>query len=156
MSKKKSEEPSGPLANYPTDATSLHGSNSVRRPQPLPDPMVASTTPLDGKSSGASASGNSSAAGASAQESTASSKPKTNVETIVPITLDYLREHKSFAKLLQKQEKELASMRKKHSKEQSLLNEQQSKVISKVRTEMEKLGRLSFSNSGNSPKKPTR
>lgn len=79
-------------------------------------------------------------------------KAKTPVETIIPITLEYLREHKNFCKLKQKQEKELILMKKKHAKEQSTIGEQQSKIMLKAKNDSEKMTRSPMLNSGNTKK----
>ncbi|UJR33563.1 hypothetical protein I4U23_021002 [Adineta vaga] len=78
-----------------------------------------------------------------------STKPKTPVETIIPITLEYLREQKSFCKLKSKQDKELILMKKKHAKEQTTLGEQQSKTMSKAKADCEKLTRSPMLSSAN-------
>ncbi|CAF1292303.1 unnamed protein product [Rotaria sp. Silwood1] len=84
--------------------------------------------------------------------STPSLKSKISTDTIIPITLDYLREHKSFCKLKTKQDKELILMKKKHAKEQNLLCEQQSKIMSKVKNDNEKIIRSPLMQTGNSKK----
>jgi hypothetical protein len=86
--------------------------------------------------------------------STASSttKPKSPIEAIIPITLVYLREHKNFCKLQHKQDKDLLLMKKKHAKEQTILGEQQSKLMSKAKTDCEKMTRSPMIQSGNQRK----
>ncbi|CAF3967869.1 unnamed protein product [Rotaria sp. Silwood2] len=83
---------------------------------------------------------------------TSSLKSKTSIETTIPITLDYLREHKNYCKLKTKQDKELALMKKKHAKEQNLLCEQQSKIMSKAKNDYEKITRSPMIQGGNSKK----
>jgi hypothetical protein len=68
-------------------------------------------------------------------------KPKTSTEAVILITLEYLREQKSFLKLQHKQEKESTLMKKKHAKEQAVLGEQQSKIMCKAKTDSEKTTR---------------
>jgi hypothetical protein len=79
-------------------------------------------------------------------------KLKTPTEIIIPITLEYLHEHKNFCKLKHKQDKELVLMKKKHAKEQYLLGEQQSKMMSKVKIDGEKMSRSPMIHTGNSKK----
>lgn len=83
------------------------------------------------------------------------SKGKAPVDTIVPITLDYLRGQKNFMKLENKQNKETTLVRKKHAKEQNLLGEQQSKALSKLKSECEKLVRSPIAQ-GSSQRKDAR
>jgi hypothetical protein len=71
---------------------------------------------------------------------------------VIPITLEYLREQKSFCKLQHKQEKESTLMKKKHAKEQNILGEQQSKIMSKVKSDLEKLTRSPITYIGNQRK----
>ena len=74
--------------------------------------------------------------------STASSvRSAAPMETVIPITLEYLREHKNFTKLIHKHDKDLTALKKKHTKEQSTLGEQQSKLLSKVKNDSEKVAR---------------
>ena len=76
-------------------------------------------------------------------------KSKTSIEIIIPITLEYLCEHKSFCKLKTKQDKELIIIKKRHSKEQNTLGEQQSKIVNKAKHDGEKFVRSLISLSVN-------
>ena len=71
--------------------------------------------------------------------SSSSVKSKTTTEIFVPITLEYLREQKNFCKLQHKQDKEMILLKKKQAKEQNVLGEQQSKIMSKAKSDLEKM-----------------
>ncbi|CAF0953457.1 unnamed protein product [Adineta ricciae] len=142
LSKKSEESISSSIIS--TDVNLTASTSSIRRNRMLTDTASAPSPTLDNRltptMSGASCSSittittNDSASVASSL----STKSKTSIETIVPITLDYLREQKNFVKLQHKQEKETVVMKKKHTKEQSVLSEQQSKVLNKAKNESEK------------------
>lgn len=142
LSKKSEESLTSSIISSDVNLTA--STSSIRRNRMLTDTVSAPSPTLDNRltptMSGASCSSvttittNDSASVASS----ISTKSKTSVETIVPITLDYLREQKNFVKLQHKQEKEAVAMKKKHTKEQSVLSEQQSKVLNKAKNESEK------------------
>ncbi len=143
--------------NNSSDGGLTSSSSSVRRGRTA-DSASASTPSLDAKSSitttGAS---NSSVNTISTTDtnnlaSSSSIKSKPPTEIIIPITLEYLREHKNFCKLKHKQDKELTLMKKKHAKEQCLLGEQQSKIMSKAKIDCEKMTRSPMMPSGTARK----
>ncbi len=154
---KKSEDLLNLSINNSIDSGLVSASSSVRRVRAIDS---ASTTLSDSKVSittiGASNfSTNTSSTTDTASIASSSIKPKTPTEATIPITLEYLREHKNFCKLKQKQDKDLLLMKKKHAKDQTLLGEQQSKLMSKAKAECEKLTRSPMISSGN-PKKDLR
>ena len=153
---KKTDE----LLNSPTinsyDSGLISSTSSVRR-FPGTDSGSASTPSLDTKSTitttGASnMSVNTISTNDMNSFASSSTKSKAPAEIIPPITLEYLREHKNFCKLKQKQDKELLQMKKKHAKEQSVLGEQQSKMMSKMKTDSEKMIRSPLIHTGNTRK----
>lgn len=154
---KKTEDLLNSPATNSSDGGQTSSSSSVRRAR-VTDSTSTSTPSLDTRStitttgaSNTSVNTNSTTDNNSIASSSSSAiaKPKTTVELIPPITLEYLREHKNFCKLKSKQDKELLLMKKKHAKEQSALGEQQSKIMLKVKTDLEKTARSPMINSGN-------
>jgi len=150
---KKTEELLNSSVNNSSDAGAGSSTASMRKAR-VPDSTSTSTPSLDTKSiittTGASnVSINTTSTTDTTNLASPSAKPKTPVETIIPITLDYLREHKNFCKLKQKQEKELVLMKKKHGKEQTTIGEQQSKIMLKAKNDMEKMSRSPMLQSGN-------
>ncbi|CAF0727125.1 unnamed protein product [Adineta ricciae] len=141
---KKTEDLLNASVTTSSDAGPNSSSSSVRRARAIES---TSTPSLDSKATttsvGAASSLSTNTVSTTDTTSLASStiKPKTPVETMTLISLDYLREQKSFCKLKHKQDKDLALMKKKHAKEQTALGEQQSKIMSKARTDCEKLAR---------------
>lgn len=140
---KKTEELLNSSVSNSFDGGFPSTNSSIRRGRSNADSAIGSTPSLDAKSSIITVTSNSSITTNTDMASTASAfvssmKPKSPAEAITPITLEYLREQKSFAKLQHKQEKELIIMRKKHAKEQALIGEQQSKIMSKAKTDGDK------------------
>lgn len=142
---KKTEELLNSSANNSTDANVPSSSSSIRRNRMLTDSASAPNptsdtriTPLAASSISVNTISTSDGTNSACSSAT---KAKTTMENIVPITLEYLREQKSFCKLQHKQEKDLTLMKKKHAKEQNVLGEQQSKIMSKLKNESEKLTR---------------
>lgn len=153
---KKTEDLLNSPATNSSDGGQTSSSSSVRRTR-VTDSTSISTPSLDTRSTitttGASnTSVNTNSTTDNNSIASSSSKPKTTVELIPPITLEYLREHKNFCKLKHKQDKELLLMKKKHAKEQSALGEQQSKIMMKAKTDLEKTARSPMINSGNARK----
>lgn len=154
---KKTEELLNSSTNISLESNMTSSSSSVRRNRMLTDTVsapsptldtkvsVTSTTPIANTSTATCASNTSvntiSTNDGTNSASSLSIKSKQLIETIVPITLEYLCENKNFLKLKHKQDKELVLMKKKHAKEQALLGEQQSKIMSKAKTDSEKLSR---------------
>ena len=140
---KKTEELLNSSVSNSFDGGLPSGNSSIRRGRSNADSAIGSTPSLDAKSSIITVTSNSSImtntdTASTASASVLSMKPKSPAEATTPITLEYLREQKSFAKLQHKQEKELIIMRKKHAKEQALIGEQQSKIMSKAKTDGDK------------------
>lgn len=155
---KKTEDLLNSPATNSSDGGQTSTGSSLRRAR-ITDSASTSTPSLDTRStitttgaSNTSVNTNSTTDNNSVASSSASIKPKTPVEIIPPITLEYLREHKNFCKLKHKQDKELVLMKKKHAKEQSTLGEQQSKIMLKAKTDSEKISRSPMINSGNTRK----
>ncbi|CAF0977830.1 unnamed protein product [Adineta steineri] len=151
---KKTEDVNSSISNS-ADGGTTSGSSSARRARPI-DSSSTSTPSLDSKatttSTGASSISTNTLSTTDTTSLVSTIKSKTPTEIIIPITLEYLREHKNFCKLKHKQDKEIILMKKKHAKEQSVIGEQQSKIMNKVKTECEKLTRSPMINSGNSRK----
>jgi hypothetical protein len=150
---KKAEDLHNSSMTNSSDGPSTN-SSSVRRTR-MNDSTSTSTPSLDSKitTTGASSASISTMSTTDTNNSTASSvKPKAPTEIVIPITLEYLREHKNFCKLKHKQDKELILMKKKHAKEQGVLGEQQSKLMSKAKTDCEKMTRSPMIHGGNSRK----
>ena len=142
---KKTEELLNSSVSNSFDGGLPSSNSSIRRGRSNADSAIGSTPSLDTKASIVTLTSNSSIitnqtpdTASVASASVSSMKSKSPTETITPVTLEYLREQKSFAKLQHKQEKELIIMRKKHAKEQALIGEQQSKIMSKVKTDGDK------------------
>jgi len=156
---KKTEELLNSSTNNSSDGGLTSSSSSVRRGR-LIDSASASNPSLDAKSSitttGASnISVNTISTIDTNNLASSSIKSKTPIEIVIPITLEYLREHKNFCKLKHKQDKELILMKKKHAKEQTILGEQQSKIMSKAKIDCEKMIRLPMIQTAN-PRKEFR
>lgn len=149
---KKTDDLLNPTTNT-SDGASGSGISSLRKNRMLTDTASVPNPPLDSRLTATTASTTSvntiSTSDGVNSASSSSVKSKTAAETIVPITLEYLCEQKSFTKLKHKQDKELALIKKKHAKEQALLGEQQSKIMSKAKSESEKLTRSPMIQSGN-------
>jgi phosphatidylinositol phospholipase C, beta len=152
---KKAEESLSASAMNSSESNLTSSSSSIRRNRILTDTASAPNPTLDTRITSTGAS-NSSVNTLSTMDgaSSASSLPKakTPAEHVVPVTLEYLREHKNFLKLQHKQEKELILIKKKQSKEQTILCEQQSKLMSKAKTETEKTVRSPMAPSSNQRK----
>ncbi|CAF1262271.1 unnamed protein product [Adineta steineri] len=151
---KKSDESSNLLISNSLDPKLTLSASAVRRNRMLTDTSSAPTSSSDTKSiatSGASCSSINTitTSDGSNSASSLSVKCKTPSEIIIPITLEYLREQKSFLKLQHKQDKESIIMKKKHAKEQNLLGEQQSKILNKAKNDSEKMSRSPMMYIGN-------
>ena len=155
---KKAEESLSASAMNSSESNLTSSSSSIRRNRILTDTASAPNPTLDTRITSTGAS-NSSVNTLSTTDgaSSASSLPKakTPAEAVVPITLEYLREHKHFLKLQHKQEKELILIKKKQSKEQTVLCEQQSKLMSKMKHDTDKTVRSPLPPTGN-PRKEFR
>ncbi len=142
---KRTEELLNSSNNNSSDGNLTSSSSSVRRNRMLTDTASAPNPSSDTRMTPTTASSISiNTISTSDGMTSASSLPvkcKTSIETIIPITLEYLREQKNFCKLQYKQDKELTLMKKKHAKEQNLLGEQQSKIMSKAKSDSEKITR---------------
>jgi hypothetical protein len=142
---KKTEELLNSSNNHSSDGTLTSISSSVRRNRMLTDTASAPNPSLDTRMTLTTASSISvntiSTSDGMNSASSSSVKCKTPIETIIPVTLEYLREQKNFCKLQYKQDKELTLMKKKHAKEQNILGEQQSKIMSKAKSDSEKISR---------------
>jgi phosphatidylinositol phospholipase C beta len=149
---KKSEELLNSSLNSSFEGNPGSSTSSVRRNRLLTDSASVPNSSLDSKMTTSGASNSSVNTTSTGEGTSASIKCKTPVEIVVPITLEYLREHKNFSKLQHKQDKEVILMRKKHAKEQNLLGEQQSKLMNKAKTDFEKLTRSPMMHIGNQRK----
>ncbi|CAF1225722.1 unnamed protein product [Rotaria sordida] len=155
---KKTEELLNSSTNISSDSNLTSSTSSLRRNRMLTDTVSAPNPSLDTKiSTTTTTSSHTSVNTISTNDentsaSSSSVKSKTPIETIIPITLEYLCEHKTFTKLKHKQDKELVLMKKKHAKEQAILGEQQSKIMSKVKSESEKFTRSPIIHIGNQRK----
>ncbi|CAF5084457.1 unnamed protein product [Rotaria sp. Silwood1] len=151
---KKTEELLNSTTNASSDSNLISNTSSLRRNRILTDTISAPNPSLDTKISATPISTTTTLTTASSTSvntisvndgnisaSSSSVKSKTPIETFIPITLEYLCEHKTFSKLKHKQDKELTLMKKKHAKEQAVLGEQQSKIMSKAKSDLEKLTR---------------
>jgi hypothetical protein len=139
---KKTEELLNSTVNNSSDGTFTSSTSSLRRNRMLTDTASAPNPSSDTRITPFAASSISvNTISTSDGNNSASVKCKTSTDTVIPITLEYLREHKTFCKLQQKQDKELTLMKKKHTKEQNTLGEQQSKLLSKVKNDLEKMTR---------------
>ena len=152
---KKTEDLLNSPATNSSDGGLTSTSSSVRRAR-ITDSASTSTPSLDTRStitttgaSNTSVNINSTTDNNSIASSSSLMKPKSPIEIIPPITLEYLREHKNFCKLKHKQDKELLLMKKKHAKEQATLGEQQSKIMLKAKTDAEKTSRSPMIHGGN-------
>jgi len=141
MSSKKNDENLSTSLINSTDNGSSTNISLTRRPPPLCETVSMSNVSSESKITASTTTSNSSSTATTTESSATTVKPKSPQEPIVPITLDYLQEQKTFAKLRSKQDKELALVKKKHAKEQNLLGEQQSKMMSKAKTDCEKASR---------------
>ena len=150
LAMKKAEETLSASAMNCSENNLTSSTSSIRRNRILTDTASAPNPSLDTRISSTGASNTS--VNTVSTIDTSSIKMKTPMEMIIPITLEYLREQKSFLKLQHKQEKELIIVKKKHAKEQTVLGEQQSKLMSKVKTECEKITRSPLSLTGNQRK----
>lgn len=149
LAMKKAEETLSASAINSSDSNLTSSTSSIRRNRILTDTASAPNPSLDSRLSSNTGASNTSVNTISTNDGTNSTtnKAKTPAESIVPITLEYLREQKSFLKLQHKQDKELTMVKKKHSKEQNILCEQQSKLMSKFKSECEKTIRSPLSSS---------
>ena len=141
---KKDEESLNATAHNSSEGNLPLTTSSLRQNRMLTDTASAPNPTLDTRltSIGASSSSVNTISTTDGNHSASSSvRSKTPMETIVPITLEYLREHKNFTKLIHKHDKELTALKKKHTKEQSTLGEQQSKLLGKVKNDSEKVAR---------------
>lgn len=155
LMKKTEELLSSSTSNF-SDGNLTSSSSSVRRNRMLTDSASAPNPTIDTRITPIAASSVSvntiSTSDGVTSASSSSVRSKAGMETIVPITLEYLREQKSFCKLQHKQDKESTLMKKKHAKEQNILGEQQSKIMSKVKSDSEKLTRSPMAYIGNQRK----
>jgi hypothetical protein len=141
---KKSDELHSSSTNNYSESSIASSISSLRRNRMLTDTASAPNPSTDTKitTTGASSISINTITTTDGTSSASSSvKYKTPTEIIILITLEYLREQKTFLKLQQKQDKESILMKKKHAKEQSTLGEQQSKIMNKAKTDLEKLSR---------------
>jgi hypothetical protein len=154
---KKTEEILNSSTNNSSDGNfSSSATSSIRRNRMLTDTASAPNPTSDHRTTPMAASSISvnmiSTSDGMSLISTSSVKSKTPIEMVVPITLEFLREQKNFCKLQHKQEKESTLMKKKHAKEQNILGEQQSKIMSKMKSDLEKLTRSPITYIGNQRK----
>ncbi len=153
---KKTEELLNSSTNNSSEGNLPSSGSSVRRNRMLTDTASAPNPTIDNRITPIAASSISvnmiSTSDGMNSISTSSVKSKVPIEMVIPITLEYLREQKSFCKLQHKQEKESTLMKKKHAKEQNILGEQQSKIMSKVKSDLEKLTRSPITYIGNQRK----
>ncbi|CAF4478022.1 unnamed protein product [Rotaria socialis] len=140
---KKTEELLNSITNTSSDGTLTTSTSSLRRNRILIDTASAPNPSLDAKLTTTAASNTSvnTVSTSDGINSAASIKYKVPIEIIVPITLEYLYEQRSYSKLKHKQDKELTLVKKKHAKEQAVLGEQQSKIMSKAKSDTEKATR---------------
>jgi phosphatidylinositol phospholipase C, beta len=152
---KKGDEPRSTSTMNSSESNLTSTSVSIRRNRVLTDSASAPNPSIDSRP-GSTCASNSSVNTISTSDGThstaSSTKTKASVETIVPITLDYLREQKNFMKLQHKQDKDVLLMKKKQAKEQTVLGEQQSKLMSKLRSECEKMVRSPVTHAGSQRK----
>jgi hypothetical protein len=153
---KKTEDILNSTTNNSSDANLPSSGSSIRRNRMLTDTASAPNPTIDHRITPMAASSISvntiSTSDGMNSISTASVKSKTPVEMLVPITLEYLREQKTFCKLQHKQEKESILMKKKHAKEQNVLGEQQSKIMTRMKSDIEKMTRSPITYIGNQRK----
>ena len=157
LSQRKAEEALAASLNNASDAGAASSGSSIRRCRGLADPASGSSPSLDSRvTTGTSASGGSEPTGSTTDTTSVASgmsvKLKSPAEAMIPITLAYLREQKSFCKLKHKQEKDLALVKKRQAKEQNLLGEQQSKAMGKVKIDHVKPARSPMIQIGNQRK----
>jgi hypothetical protein len=142
---KKSDELHSSSTNNYSESSIASSISSLRRNRMLTDTASAPNPSTDTKITTTGASSISintiTTTDGTSSASSSSVKYKTPTEIIILITLEYLREQKTFLKLQQKQDKESILMKKKHAKEQSTLGEQQSKIMNKAKNDLEKLTR---------------